>query len=534
MSRKSQFLTLSLIVGVSIVFGMVLSTSLNRVDPIRAEAAGLSALPAPPPVTGAIALPSFADIAARSNPAVVAIHSVEFKKVRPQRTPSPNDLFRYFFSPEDPHRQIPRDQSEGDDQQEEERRQDGSGSGFIIRKDGYILTNNHVIDGASKLTVTLDNGEKYDATVKGKDESTDIALLKIEVPHPLPELQLGDSDSLRVGEWVLAIGNPLGSELGDEHSVTIGVVSAKGRQLRDINRDPTLANYIQTDAAINFGNSGGPLLNARGDVIGINTAITRNYGNYQGLVQGIGFALPINLAKNVVPQLMSEGKVTRGALEIGIRQVTDEQQAYYKLGSKKGAFVETVDTKGPASRAGMKMGDIILSVDGKEISDTAELIGLISARKPGETVTVGVLRDGRPMTLKVKLTDRVETLRANKEEGADEGEEGGDEGAAKPATAAKLGFTVTEFTPAIEREMEIPRHHVDGVVVTKVSPESRAYETGLREGMILTQIGDDQIASLGDFKAAAGRIKKGEIVRLNATWYVKMDEVTHYFFFKAE
>src|SRR5206468_11077745 len=296
------------------------SATLYRLAPLQAEAAvgaagGLNAaLPIAPSLTG----PSFADIAERANPAVVAIRSVEFKKVR--RQGEMFDPFHYFFGPDlnNPHRgRRPRsgDDSEGGGgDEDEERRQEGSGSGFIIRREGYILTNNHVVDGASKLTVTLEGGEKFDAVVKGKDESTDVALLKIDSPHDLPVLPLGDSDSLRIGEWVMAIGNPLGSELGDDHSVTIGVVSAKGRQLRDLNRDFSLANYIQTDAAINFGNSGGPLLNARGEVIGINTAITRNSspGYMSGVIQGIGFALPINHATAVLDQLMSTGRVARG------------------------------------------------------------------------------------------------------------------------------------------------------------------------------------------------------------------------------
>jgi len=539
MSRRMQFLTLSLVVGVSIVFGMVISASLYRVAPLQAEAATGTAgvLRAALPVGTSVTVPSFADIAERANPAVVAIRSVEFKKVR--RQTEMFDPFHYFFGPDlNPHHRRNRGDDEGDDggQDDEERRQEGSGSGFIIRREGYILTNNHVVDGASKLTVTLQGGEKFDAVVKGKDESTDVALLKIDSPHDLPVLPLGDSDSLRIGEWVMAIGNPLGSELGDDHSVTIGVVSAKGRQLRDLNRDFSLPNYIQTDAAINFGNSGGPLLNARGEVIGINTAITRNYGNMPGLIQGIGFALPINLAKNVLDQLMTTGKVSRGALSISVKPVSDDIQKYYHLPNKKGAFVDGVNPGGPADRAGMKAGDIITSVDSKEIDETSELIRLISAHKPGETVSVGVLRE-EPLrsleakTLRVKLADRAVTLAAS---AAQEPEESDDEGADKPATAARLGFTVTEITPSIERELRLPRTHVQGVVVTEVSPESHAWEAGLQKGAIITRIGGSPVRSLEDFRRAAQQVEKAQAVRLSVTRYNNGDEESRFVFFEAE
>jgi serine protease Do len=546
MSRRMQFVTLSLIVGVSVIFGMLITTSLYQAPRIRAEASTLSSLPAMPASAQPAALPSFADIAEKANPAVVAIRSVEFSKARraPQTMFNP---FDFFFGPNaDPHH---RRQGNEDDQEEEqggdggdpngvERRMEASGSGFIIRKDGYILTNHHVVDGASKLIVTLDSGERYDATVKGKDEATDVALLKIDCPHDLPALPMGDAESSRIGEWVMAIGNPLGDQLGESHSITIGVLSAKGRQLRDLSMDASLANYLQTDAAINFGNSGGPLLNTRGEVIGINTAISRNYGNQPGLIQGIGFALPIDIAKGVLDQLMTTGKVQRGALSIGIQPVTEEMAKYYNLPSRKGAFVQTVTPDGPADRAGMQKGDIILSVDGRDIAETGELIKTISARRPGESVNVGILRDGKNMTLKVKLIDRKETLKASMRSEGDQDQ--GDDDSEKPATAAKLGFTVSDITQTWEKRWKMPRHHVDGVIVTNVSPESRAWENGVREGMIITRIGKDPVPSVEDFRHATQNIKKGQIVRLFVSFYPQGrngetgSEESQYVFFEAE
>jgi serine protease Do len=442
--------------------------------------------------------------------------------------------FHFFFGPDGsgPEEFVPQDGR--DSAPSEPRRREGSGSGFIIRKDGHILTNNHVIEGASKLIVTLGSGERYKATVKGKDESTDLALLKIDCPQDLPALPLGDSEKLRIGEWVLAIGNPLGDQLGDSHTVTIGVLSAKGRQLPDLNMDFTLANYLQTDAAINFGNSGGPLLNSRGEVIGINTAISRNYGHATGLIQGIGFALPIDLAKSVLDQLMTTGKVQRGALAIGIVPIDDKKAKYYGLPNRKGAFVQNVAKDGPAARAGMEVGDIILSVDGREIGETGELIQIISAHRPGETVEVGVLRDGRPVKLRVKLTDRMETLRASAREPDGSEEEGDDQ--PDPATEASLGFTVATIAPSHAREHRLPRTHVEGVVITHVAQDGEAWEDGVREGMIVTQVGEESVTSIEEFRAAAGKIRKGEIVRLAVVFYPAPTgaKESRYIFFEAE
>ena len=549
MSRRIQMMTLSVIVGVPVMFAALLGTSANRAPAFAAQVVPVSAtapvaLPAALPLPAAVVAPSFADIAERANPAIVSIQNVEF--VKRQKRPSGNGGFPFWFqmSPDNPEdeNQGQGDGQGGDDDQE---RRDGSGSGFFIRKDGYILTNYHVVSGARKLTVTLESGEKLPATVKGKDESLDIALLKVDPPHDMPTLPMGDSESLRTGEWVVAIGNPLGYE----HSVTVGVVSGKGRPLRDLSRDPSLANYIQTDAAINFGNSGGPLMNARGEVVGINTAITRNYqggGNYMpGVIQGIGFALPINAASAVLDQLITDGKVSRGALSIQIQPVTDEIQHYYKLPAKKGAFVQKVSADGPAERAGMKNGDIITTVDGKSVDTTENLIQMISAHRPGDTVSLGVLRDGRNVNLKVKLADRSETLRASnsgdEEEEGEEGE-GGDE---KPtASVAKLGFTVAEVSTGRFKELygfDLPKNPPEGVLVTKVSNEGPAYEAGVAPKMIVTQVGAEPVHSLSDFRRATEKVAKGQIVRLSVTYFVSPDrrggnpeKESRYIFFEAE
>lgn len=546
MSRRLQLMTLSVIVGVPVMIATVLGTSANRAPAFAAQTVSATApvvLPAALPLPSPVVAPSFADIAERANPAIVSIQNVEF--VKRTRRPSGNGGFPFWFqmSPENPDEENQGDApgGEGDDQE----RRDGSGSGFFIRKDGYILTNYHVVSGARKLTVTLEDGEKLPATVKGKDESLDIALLKVDASHDMATLPMGDSESLRTGEWVVAIGNPLGYE----HSVTVGVVSGKGRPLRDLSRDPSLANYIQTDAAINFGNSGGPLLNARGEVVGINTAITRNYqggGGYMpGVIQGIGFALPINAASAVLDQLITDGKVSRGALSIQIQPVTDEIQHYYKLPAKKGAFVQKVSADGPAERAGMKNGDIIVSVDGKSVDTTENLIQMISAHRPGDTVALVVLRDGRNVNLKVKLADRSDTLRAsNSGDEEEEGEEG-EEGEEKPtASVAKLGFTVAEISTGRFRDLygyDLPKSAPEGVLVTKVSNEGAAYEAGVAPRMIVTQVGSTPVHSLADFRRATEKVEKGQIVRLSVTFFVNPDRrggtperESRYIFFEAE
>ena len=267
----------------------------------------------------------------------------------------------------------------------------GSGSGFVIDRDGFVLTNYHVIEAADRITVTLSDGRSFRAEVVGTDPAIDVALLRIPGAHDLPEAPLGNSDELRVGEWVCAIGNPLGYV----HSVTVGVVSFIGRKLFDASLD----DYIQTDAAINFGNSGGPLINSRGEVIGINSAISSRASN-------IGFAVPINQATAILPQLKTRGKVSRGYMGVLLTDVTPALQRSLNLGVSRGALVQDVTSGSPAERAGLHTYDVILAVEGREIDTNESLIRDISARQPGTVARLEVMRDARRFSVPVKLAER--------------------------------------------------------------------------------------------------------------------------------
>src|SRR5688572_2835434 len=377
MTRRFLPVTISLSATVAFLVGLVMAGSMTPAPatsaptPPVARVANRPAVSTPP--AGAV---SFADIAERLNPSVVNIDAAAAAEPRPRRRspfPGAPDLF------ERPQR----------DQLDTPRR--GAGTGFIIDPAGLILTNHHVVEGADRVTVRLTDGRQLRAERIGSDPDTDIALIRIEASPPVPVAPLGDSDSLRVGEWVLAIGNPLAYE----HTVTVGVVSFIGRKLFDRSLD----RYIQTDAAINFGNSGGPLINARGEVIGINSAISSRAAN-------IGFAVPINQARDILPQLRETGRVARGYIGVSLEDVDADLRSSLGLRSQSGALVEDVRANSPGARAGIRTYDVIVAVDGKPIADHDAVIRVISARKPGTVATLQVMRDGRSMNIPVKLAER--------------------------------------------------------------------------------------------------------------------------------
>ncbi|MBI5418692.1 MAG: DegQ family serine endoprotease [Deltaproteobacteria bacterium] len=349
------------------------------------------------------------------------------------------------------------------------------GSGFIVSEDGYILTNNHVVEKADEVTVTLLDKEEFKAEVVGTDPKTDIALIKIKAGKRLPYVHLGDSEKLEIGEWVAAIGNPFG--LG--HTVTAGIVSAKGRIIGSGPYD----DFIQTDASINPGNSGGPLFNLKGEVVGINTAIIQGG-------QGIGFATPIHLAKSVLGQLKEKGKVTRGWLGVYIQRLNPEMAESLNIPGKKGALVADVTKDGPAEKAGIRSGDVIVAFDGKEVNDEHELPQIVASTKPGKKVHLKVVREGKELSVPVTIAEM-------------EGEAPKRAGA--PDLTKGLGLAVQDITPEVARHFDI--ENSKGVLVTSVESGSPADEAGFQEGDVIRQINRQPVASTAEFGKVLKKFK---------------------------
>lgn len=418
----------------------------------------------------------FVEIAKKQNPAVVNISTKAKRTLRAPRTPrSPNrpgrDPFKDFY-----------DRFFGD---RERRPRSGMGSGFIIDKEGHILTNNHVIAGADEIVVLIqdgDNGEKeYKAKLVGADTKTDIALIKLILKEGdrknFPTLSLGNSDHLEVGEWVVAIGNPFGLS----HTVTVGVVSAKERNIGSGPYD----EFIQTDASINPGNSGGPLLNIKGDVIGINTAIIS--GNTGGNV-GIGFAIPINVAKGILKDLKEKGMVTRGWLGVMIQKITPDLAESFKLDQTEGALVGDVIPNSPAEKAGIQRGDVIVKFDGHEVKTMESLPKIVGGTAPGKAVRVEVIRDGSKKTLKV-------TIAVLKDEEM------------KVAALDPLGIQVQDITPDIAQSLNLKE--VEGVLVSDVTPGLAGGEAGLKRGDIIAEVNRKKIKNTNDFNRVTAKLKRG-------------------------
>ena len=357
-------------------------------------------------------------------------------------------------------------------------RQRSLGSGFIIDGDGSILTNNHVVENASKIVVKLSDDQEYEAKVIGRDAKTDIAVIKINVKSSLPAANFGDSDKLEVGEWVVAIGNPFGLD----STVTSGIVSAKGRHIGQGPYD----NFIQTDASINPGNSGGPLINLRGEIVGINTAIfSRTGGN-----MGIGFAIPINLVKELLPQLRGKGKVTRGFLGVLIQKVTPEIADSLALEKAQGALVANVSKDGPADKAGVKVGDVIVEFDGKEVKDSGDLPIIVARTQVDKKVRMKVVRDKKEMVLGVAV-----------------GELKDEEVVAAAPEKGELGLTVQRLTPPMAESLGLEKS--DGVVVSAVEPGSAADDAGIRRGDVLMEIDRRPVRNLDEYRKMVAAIKKG-------------------------
>ncbi|HPP12917.1 MAG TPA: DegQ family serine endoprotease [bacterium] len=431
---------------------------------------------------GALSLQNaFVQVAKMVKPSVVQITT---EKVITQRYWDPfgdlDDLFDNFFGGVPRRRQPPRTF---------QRKQQGLGSGFIIDQQGHILTNNHVIDGVDKILVKLlDEDRKYEARVVGTDPKTDLALIKVDFKRSVTPVILGDSDAIEVGEWVIAIGNPMGLE----ETVTTGVVSAKGRSGFGITQ---YEDFIQTDAAINPGNSGGPLVNIRGEVIGINTFIISPYA-----AQNIGFAIPINIARRVFTQLKEHGKVSRGFLGVMLQPLTEELAASFGLKETSGALVAEVLKDTPAEKGGLQPGDVILELNGKPVKDIKDLQIKVADTKAGETLALTIWRDKKKLTVTVKAGEAPEEPIASGKE---------------PSEKEWRGMKVSEITPELKQHFQLPDDK--GVVVTEVKPNSPADESDLTPGTIIRRVGSNNITCMADYQKAIRTIRKNESVVLLVT-----------------
>jgi serine protease Do len=463
--------------------------------PLAADAGAAAAAPAPtppaaakpaaPPVVAAPAatnpasvLPGstgFADLAERLLPTVVNISTSQTLRrpaangdqpQLPQGTPF-DDFFKNFANRENRPRRV-----------------QSLGSGFIIDAAGYVVTNNHVIEGADEITVILDGGTSMTATLVGRDDKTDLALLKINPKTPLPVAKMGDSDKSRVGEWVMAIGDPFG--LGG--TVTTGIVSARNRDINSGAYD----DFIQTDAPINRGNSGGPLFNMSGEVIGINSAI---YSPTGGSV-GIGFAIPVNAAKNVLAQLRQSGNVRRGWLGVRIQEVTDELAETMGLDKGRGALIAGMNDGGPAQKAGLQNGDVVLTFDGKPVKDQRALPRMVAEAPIGKTVSVEVLRKGQHRTLPVTVQRLVEDEKV----ASADAKAGAGKAPPKPPVVTNLGMSLAPITAESRRRFRLD-DKVSGVLVTDVDADSPAGQKNIRTGDVITEVAQQKVTSPEDVSA---------------------------------
>ena len=462
------------------------SVAVGAVPPAAAAAPAAPALPAlaapapGPPV-------NFADVIEKINLAVVNIDATtRTRDVRRRNRGSAPDSLGL--------------QPDAEAQRPEFAPRRGAGSGFIIDGDGHILTNQHVIERAERITVKLSDGRSLRARVIGADPDTDIALIKVDGQKGLPVAPLGDSSTLRMGEWVCAIGNPLGYE----HSVTVGVISFLGRKLFDASLD----NYIQTDAAINYGNSGGPLINARGEVIGINAAISSR-------ASSIGFAVPINGAAAILPQLRERGRVSRGYVGIALRNIDADLQRTLKLAVSEGALIQDVTEGSPGDRAGLRPYDVIVGLDDNRVVTDNDVIRDIAARTPGSSARLRLVRGGTEQIINVRLAERParQAGRSSQEQTPSPGDRPVD-------PELLLGLTVRDLDRVTADRLEVPRG-IRGVLVTSVEGMSGSFDAGIERGMVILEVNRQEVLSTADYQRMARAARPGDVL----AFYVFAPEV---------
>jgi len=489
--KRQKFLFTSLIVftlSVGILIGTLITTGVEAAKDTGQKAADATPLVIPSPVQ---LQNDFSRLAKQLEPSVVNISSVyEEKPARTQRRRgAPNeegdegemdDFFFRFFG-----RQMP-------NMPQTPRRSGGVGSGVIVDKNGYILTNHHVVDGASRIKVKLwEDTTEYDAKVIGSDQETDLAVIKITAKGPLSAAKVGNSDAVNVGDWAVAIGSPFGLQA----TVTVGIISAKQR---DQVSDSQFQNFIQTDAAINPGNSGGPLINIRGELIGINTAIATNTGSYNG----VGFALPINMAVKVYNQIIKSGKVTRGSIGVTFREVKPELLKVY--GAEHGVFVHDVQAGGPSEKAGIQKEDIIVAINGKPVRNGQDLVERVADTPVGEQATITVIRDKNRRDIQVTIGDRTQVF-AERFGAAKLGDDTDSEG-----TPARFGITIEDISDA--RRSQFGIKEPGGVLISKVEGSSFADDIGVLPSDILLAINRQPVNSVADVKRLQATLKPGDAV----------------------
>ena len=491
MHTRSVRFSLLAVSAVSVVFGIVIGGLLNSPEVAMAGPPAIQpAVNMAPAVVSNSGVRDFADVVEGSMDSIVSVTSRDNREDDGDGEPrDPQDLFRFFFG--DPQ----------DEPQTPQRPRIGEGTGFVISSDGYILTNYHVVQNADQVKVGFRDGTEDTAEVVGTDPSIDLALLKIS-KNGLTPLPLGDSESLRVGEWVIAIGNPLDFE----QTVTVGVLSAKNRRVPLPTLDRRgLVTFLQTDAAINFGNSGGPLMDIDGNVVGINTAIAR-----QNLAEGIGFALPINQARRVIDQLRDFGEVKRGyiGINMNIAGIDRDAQEYLGLPDRNGVIIDSVTSDSPAERAGLKPFDVIREVDGDLIEDNDELIAKISSYMPGEKVELEIFREGRTLTKRATLGERPLQSDAQPAVSIDSPEP------EKPIESKGLGITVQALDRRVRERFELSSS-LRGVMITDVEFDSLAAEKGILPLRIVTHVNGSEIDSVEAWDDAIGALRSGQPVKID-------------------
>ena len=443
--------------------------------------------PAPPPqpVSANGVRTSYADVVEKTSPAVVRIESDIKTKAQTMQFPFGDDMFRQFGQPQQPREQLER----------------GIGSGVIVSADGTILTNNHVVEGADKITVQTSDDKTFEAKVVGTDKPSDLAVLKIEAQN-LPFLTLGNSDNVRVGDIVLAIGNPLG--IGQ--TVTAGIISAKGRRT-GLSDSSSFEDFLQTDAPINRGNSGGALVNLNGELIGINSQILSPGGANGGNI-GIGFSIPSNMARDVMEQLLKNGKVRRGMLGIFIQNITSDTAKALDLKDTSGVLVSDVQKGSAAERAGIKRGDIITAVNGEKIEDSNVFRNKVAGTPPGTDVTLTIVRDGQQQDVTAKLDEFDVNAVSKNQNGGD------DSDAAPEKESGKLGLSLQPVTPQIARQLNLTS--TEGLVITDIDPTGPAAEAGLARGDVILEINKQAVTTADEVKAALDKANNRPILMLIA------------------